>query len=321
MIKKIFYVGAIVLILSFAILPSFSLATVNLTTEVLKPTSVILKGTGLTPGQTVMLWIVNKNNTTPPTPSYSEQHNFTVNNDGWAFSSFTGLTPNRTYTGHITATSGIVGSIDFSTPKSDEKIIKAFSFSGLAPRVNGVVGTSTVSATVPFGRSIIALIPTIMISNQATISPASGVPQDFTNPVTYTLTAEDGSTGSYTVTVSVGSDPNSNPNPNPTSGADSGLVTCGTTANPTPCDFNGLMETVNKVVNFFLFRMALPIAAIMFAYAGFLLVTSGGEAGKRTKAKDIFMNVALGLVFAAAAWLIIHTVLNIVGFDGSWIGL
>lgn len=99
------------------------------------------------------------------------------------------------------------------------------------------------------------------------------------------------------------------------------LVPCGTTANPTSCGFNDLLNMVNKVINFILIYMAVPIAAIMFAYAGFLLVFSGGEPAKRTKAKDVFVNVAIGLVIIAACWLIVHTILSIVGFDGSWIGL
>ena len=45
----------------------------------------------------------------------------------------------------------------------------------------------------------------------------------------------------------------------------------------------------------------------------FLMIFSGGESGKRTKAKGIFWNVALGLILAAAAWIIIHTILGIVG--------
>jgi len=47
-----------------------------------------------------------------------------------------------------------------------------------------------------------------------------------------------------------------------------------------PCETDGfgyLMEMINLVINFILFKMAVPIAAIMFAYAGFLLVFSGGE--------------------------------------------
>ena len=47
-----------------------------------------------------------------------------------------------------------------------------------------------------------ALVPTIKISEKATISPASGVAQDFSKPVTYTVTSEDGiTTTTYTVSV------------------------------------------------------------------------------------------------------------------------
>jgi hypothetical protein len=59
----------------------------------------------------------------------------------------------------------------------------------------------------------------------------------------------------------------------------------------------------------------------MFAYAGFLLVTAGGEAaGARTKAKSIFTNAVFGLVLAVAAWLIVNTILSILGYTGDWIG-
>ena len=43
--------------------------------------------------------------------------------------------------------------------------------------------------------------PTILVSDKATISPASGVKQDFINPIKYTVTAEDGSTKVYTAQV------------------------------------------------------------------------------------------------------------------------
>lgn len=88
------------------------------------------------------------------------------------------------------------------------------------------------------------------------------------------------------------------------------------------CGWNDLMALVNKVINFVLFKMALPIAAIMFAYAGFLMVTAGGEAAHaREKAKEIFSNAVKGLIIALAAWLIISTLLAILGYDGTWIGL
>lgn len=96
------------------------------------------------------------------------------------------------------------------------------------------------------------------------------------------------------------------------------LVTC---TDGKSCGFNELMALVNRVIQFILFDMALPIASIMFVYAGFLMITAGGEAaGARTKAKSIFTNAVLGLVFAAAAWIIIRTILSILGYDGTWIG-
>lgn len=102
----------------------------------------------------------------------------------------------------------------------------------------------------------------------------------------------------------------------PTTNAD-GTVTTSTSL----CDWNALMTLVNNIITFILYYMAIPIAAIMFAYAGFLLVTAGGEAaGARTKAKTIFTNAVIGLILAVACWLIVKLILSILGWDGAWIG-
>ena len=101
--------------------------------------------------------------------------------------------------------------------------------------------------------------------------------------------------------------------------AQDGLVTCDNITQN--CDFNALMAMVNKVISFLLIDLALPLAAIMFAYAGILMVTGAGKEESRTKAKGIFFNTVLGLVLAIAAWLIISTILGILGYNGSWIGL
>ncbi len=94
-----------------------------------------------------------------------------------------------------------------------------------------------------------------------------------------------------------------------------GLVDC--TNN---CQWNDLLALVNKVIHFILFDLSLPIAAIMFAYAGVLLITSGARTENRAKAKEIFINTLYGLLLAVAAWLIVMTILNIVGYQGDWIG-
>ncbi|MDR1862488.1 MAG: hypothetical protein LBQ67_01060, partial [Treponema sp.] len=81
-------------------------------------------------------------------------------------------------------------------------------------------GAKTITVTVPpFGVDLTSLIPNIIVSPPASVSPQAGTPGDFSdpehNPVTYTVTAADGSQQTYTVTVvqgipgldQIGSDP------------------------------------------------------------------------------------------------------------------
>ncbi|HEY4477906.1 MAG TPA: hypothetical protein VJB09_01360 [Candidatus Paceibacterota bacterium] len=114
-----------------------------------------------------------------------------------------------------------------------------------------------------------------------------------------------------------------------------GLVPCGNKVEPittdehgkqsggtilNPCNFDYAILMINKIVNFLLFVLFVPLAAIVFCYAGFLLLFSGGDTGKMKKAKDIFWSVVVGLLWAMGAWLVIHTISDILGYKGSWIG-
>ncbi|WP_375583359.1 malectin domain-containing carbohydrate-binding protein [Cyclobacterium xiamenense] len=65
--------------------------------------------------------------------------------------------------------------------------------------------TFTVTVQVPFGTDPGSLSPTFTLSPGATALPVSGEAQDFTNPVAYTVTAEDGSVQVWTVSVSISS--------------------------------------------------------------------------------------------------------------------
>ncbi len=91
--------------------------------------------------------------------------------------------------------------------KSSSKDISASSFSvndntDLTNDVSCSITGTNIGCTLPTGTSVTALKPTISTSGTS-VSPASGVTADFTNPVAYTVTAEDDSTKSYTVTVTV----------------------------------------------------------------------------------------------------------------------
>lgn len=99
-------------------------------------------------------------------------------------------------------------------------------------------------------------------------------------------------------------------------GTDSGLVHC-----QEGCDFNDFLTLVNTVVDFVLIKMFLPIAAFMFVYAGFTIITAGGNTEKVKQGKKIFWHVVIGFAIAVAAWVIVHTFLAVLGYeDASWIG-
>ena len=107
-----------------------------------------------------------------------------------------------------------------------------------------------------------------------------------------------------------------------------GLVPCtntptvnnGVVTYTSKCDFNAFLALVNTIVKFLLFDLALPITAIMFVYAGFMLVTSGGSTEHRGLAKKVFTNAVIGFIIAMACWLIVETILSILGYNGAWIG-
>jgi putative ubiquitin-RnfH superfamily antitoxin RatB of RatAB toxin-antitoxin module len=87
---------------------------------------------------------------------------------------------------------------------STETDITAFSFTEQTGVATINATAHTVSIEVAYGTSVTALVPTITLSAGATVSPASGVAQNFTAPVVYTVTAEDGTTTqAWTVTVTV----------------------------------------------------------------------------------------------------------------------
>ncbi|MFK7922749.1 MAG: DUF5018 domain-containing protein [Bacteroidia bacterium] len=81
---------------------------------------------------------------------------------------------------------------------SSAKVISSFSISGENASINE--SDKTISLTI-IADDFTALVPTIAISDKASVSPASEIAQDFTNPVSYTVTAEDGSTTTYSATV------------------------------------------------------------------------------------------------------------------------
>ena len=112
---------------------------------------------------------------------------------------------NITYT--VTAQDGTTADyvVSVTVAQASGKEITQLTLAGLTPAVTGTIDQAkrTVKLAVPTGTNIKSLVPTITLSPNATVSPASGVAQDFSAPVTYTVTAQDGTTAAYTVSVEV----------------------------------------------------------------------------------------------------------------------
>lgn len=79
--------------------------------------------------------------------------------------------------------------------------ITGFSINGVSGSINQTNGT--ISVVMPYGTDVSKLVPVISGNNIASITPGSGVMQDFSKPVTYTVTLTDGTVKTYTATVYV----------------------------------------------------------------------------------------------------------------------
>ena len=85
-------------------------------------------------------------------------------------------------------------------PASTEKNITSFMYGSLPAEIDNETGT--VSLVLPSGSGR-TFAPTLQVSEFASVEPASGVLQDFSDPVQYTVKAQDGSEKVYIVSVTV----------------------------------------------------------------------------------------------------------------------
>ena len=86
--------------------------------------------------------------------------------------------------------------------------ILSFTYGAAAGTIDQVNGT--ISLVLPAGTGT-TFAPTIRVSDFATVTPASGEAQDFSKPVQYKVKAQNGSTNTYTVTVTVSQEQVENP--------------------------------------------------------------------------------------------------------------
>ncbi|MCA9351376.1 hypothetical protein KC929_01180 [Patescibacteria group bacterium] len=80
------------------------------------------------------------------------------------------------------------------------------------------------------------------------------------------------------------------------------------------CGFADVIRLIQRVIEY-IFILILPLAAIVFAYAGFLFLTSGGSSDKRKAAKKAMTSVLVGIIIVMLAWLVVRTIVGSLGVD------
>lgn len=158
---------------------------------------------GVVSNETIELSVPANTNITSLTP--------TIIHNGKSIDPDTTVSKNFTqpvsYTVTANDNSKKIYSVTVKLPLTNDKSITSFNFtsadnSSLANDVIGIITGNTIELKVPNGTNITNLKPSFSFLG-ASINPNSGIAQNFTNPVTYKVTATNGSFSNYIVTVKV----------------------------------------------------------------------------------------------------------------------
>ena len=98
--------------------------------------------------------------------------------------------------------------------------------------------------------------------------------------------------------------------------AGTNTATGGTTTSCTNTSGNGSLQAIaTKAVNIFSMIVG-AIAVVMVIYGGFKYITSGGESGNVSSAKNTLIYAIVGLLIVALAQFIVHFVLSTASSTG-----
>ncbi len=81
-----------------------------------------------------------------------------------------------------------------------------------------------------------------------------------------------------------------------------------------PCQLCHFFVMFDGIVDFVL-KLVIVIAVLMLTIGGFMFLFAGGDPGILAKAKSILTSVAIGLVIIFGAYLIIGTILQVIGLS------
>jgi hypothetical protein len=83
------------------------------------------------------------------------------------------------------------------------------------------------------------------------------------------------------------------------------------------CGWKDLIYLLNTAIKFMIY-IAASLSAIAFAYAGFLYMTAFGQSGKIEQAHGIFSKTITGIFFVLIGWLLVATILKVLGVPNAF---
>ena len=75
---------------------------------------------------------------------------------------------------------------------------------------------------------------------------------------------------------------------------------------------------LNNIYNFIVKIIAAPLAVIALTIGGILMLISAGNPNLMGLGKKIFYAAIIGLALVFCSWVIINTILTILGYTGTW---
>ncbi|HRY52880.1 MAG TPA: pilin [Candidatus Portnoybacteria bacterium] len=92
-------------------------------------------------------------------------------------------------------------------------------------------------------------------------------------------------------------------------------------ASCTPCHF---LQLISNVLLFVVKNIVAPLAGLLFLIGGIMMVSAGGSEERFKKGKEMFKNVAIGVLIILASWAIVNTLITTFGTSvdgfvpGNW---
>lgn len=83
------------------------------------------------------------------------------------------------------------------------------------------------------------------------------------------------------------------------------------TQNPGGCTICHMAVGTIRLTNFLMTSVALPLAALLFAAGGFMLLISGGSEQRWTLGKNILTSTLIGVIIVFVAWLGVDTIIKV----------